>query len=306
MKLRRRIPSANALLAFEAAGRLGSFSRAARELGVTQPAVSHTIGRLEAQLGHKLFNRNGPNLTLTPDGERLSRITTKAFGAIDKVLEEIEERDTQRDTLILSISSALATHWLMPRLSTFRRHFPDVELEFRLLPGSVRGPVVDCDIGMRMIERTDASNPADWFAAERVIVVASPAYLEEYGTLEAPRRPHRLASLAGYWLDWTEFAARAGLRLDPGWERLSMSDYGVVVHAALSGEALALGWTSVISRLVLDRKLVIASNAAVDTNRGYHLLTPANQEPRPIVLEVRDWMMAEMRKEREQLSPHFG
>ncbi len=77
--LRRKIPSANALFAFEAVGRLKNFSRAARELNVTQPAVSKSVKILEEHLGYALFKRDGRRITLTPNGDKLFRAVSTSF-----------------------------------------------------------------------------------------------------------------------------------------------------------------------------------------------------------------------------------
>ena len=95
MVLRRHLSSANALFVFELAARLGNFSRAAEALNITQPAVSHTISALEEHLEVPLFLRAGPKLQLTEAGERLSRVTTRSFQAIEEVLEDIKDRDNR-------------------------------------------------------------------------------------------------------------------------------------------------------------------------------------------------------------------
>lgn len=302
MVLRRHIPSASTLMAFEAAARLGSFSRAARELGITQPAVSHAVANLESFLGQKLFIRSGPRLALTENGEKLGRVTTRSFAAIEEVLEDMAGRDGSRDVVMLSISSGMATHWLMPRYDRFRTQFPHVDLQFQLIPGSVGGPLYDCDLGLRVAAGADAKTLEGLFAPERVLAICSPAYLETHGTFEDPKRPHTLISLPEHHFGWPEFAHEANRRIEPDSERLSFSDYSVCVQAALSGQGLVLGWTSVISGLILDNLLVPASDTIVLTNRSYHLVSSSQRTLRPVVREVRDWLIAEMQEDERRLS----
>lgn len=301
MKLRRRLPSASTLFTFEAAARLGSFSRAARELNITQPAVSHAIARLERHIGQALFVRAGPKLDLTPSGERLSRVTTRAFMAIDDALEEIQTHDDTRQVVMLSISSGMATHWLMPRYGAFRECFPNADLQFQLIPGAVGGPLHNCDLGLRVAAGEASRQLEGRFTSERVVAVATPGYLDRHGSLEEPLQPHTLISLSEYWFGWPDFAAATGVSLPQQTNRMAFSDYSVVIQAALSGQGIALAWTSVASRLILDGLLRKASDAVMVTDRNYHFVTSSQRPMRPIVSDVRDWLIEQMRLEEREL-----
>jgi DNA-binding transcriptional LysR family regulator len=306
MTLRRRLPSPGALFAFETAARLGSFSRAAEELNITQPAVSHAIATLEQHLGQKLFVRAGPRIELTAAGQRLARITMRAFRSIEDTLAELAAHDQDREVVMLSISSGMATHWLMPRYGAFRAAFPEVDLQFRLIAVSVGGPLGGSDIGLRAASGADSRRLKGWFAPERVVAAGAPAYLREHGDLACPRRGHTLISLPEHWFDWPEFAAAAGLRLPAVHERLAFSDYAVVLQAALNGQGLALAWTSVASRLLLDGMLVKAAGRVVQTDRSYHLIVNPQRPPRPVVQAVCDWLIAEMARDEAALAGLWG
>lgn len=302
MALRRRLPSANALFAFEAAARLGSFSNAARELNITQPAISHAVALLERSIGHKLFRRAGPRLELTEAGERLSRAASRGFAGIEAVLSELDGLDRGREVVLLSISSGMATHWLMPRYDAFRRSFPDTQLQFQLIAGSVGGPLANCDLGLRVASGAESRRLGHRFAPERVLAVASPAYLQRHGGLEGSAGPHTLISLTDHWFDWPEFAAEGRIALPARFERLAFSDYSVVLQAALRGQGMALAWTSVASRLIIDGLLQRAGGPVIRTDRAYHLVQSSQRAPRPIVEAVRDWLIAEMAREEEMLA----
>lgn len=306
MTLRRRLPSASAIFAFEVAARLGSFTRAARELNITQPAVSHSIASLEQYIGKKLFTRNGPRLELTDSGQRLARVTTLAFLTIEDALAEFEDQNQEREVVMLSISSGMATHWLMPRYGEFKKCFPGIDLQFQLIPGSVGGPLSGCDLGLRVTSGKDDQSLGGLFAPERVIAVGAPGYLRDHGPLQAPLRVHTLISLPNHWFGWTDFASAAGLRLPANYERLAFSDYSVVLQATLTGQGLALAWTSVASRLILDGMLVKASDAVIRTERNYHFVINPQRPARQTVRDVRTWLIEEMRKEEAELTRMFG
>ena len=118
------LPSSNALFVFDAAARNGSFTAAAAELNVTQPAVSRMLGQFEEHLGVRLFDRKAGRAVLTEEGELLYRRVLEGFRSIESGLIEIERRRKGTETVTLSVSSAFTTHWLMPRIDKLQRQFP--------------------------------------------------------------------------------------------------------------------------------------------------------------------------------------
>ena len=130
--LRRKLPSSHALFVFDAAARNGSFTAAAAELNVTQPAVSRMLGQFEDYLGVRLFDRTNGRAALTEDGEILYRRVSDGFRSIEGGLIEIDRRRKGTETVTLSVSSAFTTHWLMPRIDKLQRQFPTVDLRFQL------------------------------------------------------------------------------------------------------------------------------------------------------------------------------
>ena len=124
---RRRPPrlSLDLLRGFRAAARHPSFTRAARELHVTQPAISREIKALETQLGQPLFLRANRTLTLTQAGEQLYRASDDALALIDAAAERISGGG---GALSVTTTTALASLWLVPRLARFTRRHPDIDV----------------------------------------------------------------------------------------------------------------------------------------------------------------------------------
>ena len=112
--MKRRLPSLNALRAFESAARHLSFTRAADELNVTQAAISHQVKALEDQIGIMLFQRRNRQLILTDAGQTLLPDLIDAFDAMDSALARVKRRD-QAGILIVATMDSLAAAWLMPR-----------------------------------------------------------------------------------------------------------------------------------------------------------------------------------------------
>ena len=124
----RRLPSLNAVRAFEAAARHESFTRAAEELCVTQGAVSHQVKALEAELGLKLFNRERQRLVITEAGREYLNVVRDAFDRIAIGTERLLQRQTS-GVLTVSTSPDFAAKWLVHRLGRFAEAYPEIELQ---------------------------------------------------------------------------------------------------------------------------------------------------------------------------------
>jgi DNA-binding transcriptional LysR family regulator len=240
-ELRRMLPSSNALFVFDAAARNGSFTAAAAELNVTQPAVSRMLGRFEDYLGVRLFNRTAGGAILTEEGELLYRRVLDGFRSIESGLIEIERRRRGTETVTLSLSSAFTTHWLMPRMDKLQRTFPNVDLRFQLIPGSLRGPVENVDLGMRFRDQDDPDTNGALVMKEVMLPICSPAY-RDVDTATQAGEGSTIIKLADTPEDWVaQYPGVLTSRPAPA-KALSFSDYAVVVQAALLGQGITLGW----------------------------------------------------------------
>src|SRR5258707_5383771 len=175
-ELRRMLPSSHALFVFDAAARNGSFTAAAAELNVTQPAFSRMLGQFEDYLGVRLFDRTAGRAVLTEEGEILYRRVSDGFRNIESGLIEIDRRRKGTETVTLSVSSAFTTHWLMPRIDKLQRQFPKADLRFQLISGSLRGPVENVDLGMRFRDRDDPDSNGALVMKEVMLPICSPGH----------------------------------------------------------------------------------------------------------------------------------
>jgi len=120
----------NALRAFEASARLGSFTRAGLELRVTQTAISHQVKALEATLGVTLFERLPRGLALTDEGLALLPVLTDAFRRMSATLSQFEDGNF-REILTIGVVATFATGWLLRRLNSFKQQNPFVDLRIK-------------------------------------------------------------------------------------------------------------------------------------------------------------------------------
>jgi DNA-binding transcriptional LysR family regulator len=289
--LRRKLPSANALFVFEAAARCGNFTHAAQELYVSQPAVSRMLARMEEHLGVRLFERVRGGIELTESGRILYRKIAEGFSGIEAAIQEIEVRATGIETVTLSVSTAFTTHWLMPRMTRLKAAFPSVDLRFQLISGRIGGPLVDVDLGMRFMQAGEIDQHSVLVMPEILLPVCNRRYHEE---AHGPRGDTVIIMDDGE-RGWHErFKAFAEHRRHAG-NMLSFADYAIVLQAALLGQGVALGWLNVVSHWLAEGALVPAEHELIVTQRRCCLVSPPHRQMRPVVKEIRDWIVAETR-----------
>jgi LysR family glycine cleavage system transcriptional activator len=124
---RLRMPPLKALLAFEAASRHGSFSRAAEELGVTPSAISHHIQKLEDFLGVRVFSRHAGRAALTNAGRIYASEIERAFETIVGATRLLAPQ-SQRDHLFIASGPSFAAKWLQPRIGNFIEQHPEIRI----------------------------------------------------------------------------------------------------------------------------------------------------------------------------------
>jgi len=297
-KLRRTLPSMNGLFTFEAAARCGNFSKAAEELNVTPAAVSRMIARLESHLDVTLFMRGANGVELTQSGQLLFEAIAHGFSAIENALREIEDRHCGVETVSLSLSTCFTTHWMMPRMAAFKKQFPTVDLRFQLIMGALAGSVNDVDLGMRFVNGSDAQHEATFIMPEILIPICSPSYQQSHGLDGdgANRLPDTVINLGEAQPDWSSLFVPIveGVNEENYINSMIFSDYAIVVQAALLGQGVALGWLSVVAHWLRHRGLVPAREQVMQTGRQCHFVRQRDKPIRPIVTQVRDWLIAEL------------
>jgi LysR family transcriptional regulator, glycine cleavage system transcriptional activator len=148
LPLPRRLPSLNALKAFEAAARHESFTRAASELCVTQGAISHQVKALEAELGFRLFHRERQRLVITDAGRSYLEVVRDAFDRLAAGTERLLQRQSA-GVLTVTTSPNFAAKWLVHRLGRFADAHPSIDLRVSASLHHVDFAREDIDIAIR-------------------------------------------------------------------------------------------------------------------------------------------------------------
>ncbi|RLA14062.1 MAG: transcriptional regulator [Gammaproteobacteria bacterium] len=296
-KLRKLIHSPHHLFVFEVSARLLSFTRAARELGVSQPAVSLAMRQLEHSLGQKLFHRQHRQVRLTAAGERFYNTVSLGLGRILQSALEIN-RESPTDQVTLSVSTAFANYWIMPRLSRLHSSYPDIDLRLQVVDKDSDLENENVSLGIRRGRGKWQGYDSECIAIEELLPVASASYVATNGMpvsvadmfnhalihLEEPFRPRPK------WRDW--FKAFGLDYVDNG-EGLRLNDYALVIQAAMSGEGIAMGWSHVVSPLTERGLLLAVLPDSWITDEEFHLIWSERTTLSPPAQQVRDWIIDE-------------
>lgn len=300
--MKRRLPSLNALRAFEAAARHLSFTRAADELSVTQAAISHQIKGLEEQIGMQLFQRRNRNLILTNAGQQLLPDMTESFDLMDGAIARLKRRD-EAGILTVSTMDSLAATWLMPRLATFRSQHNDIDIRLATTDWIVDYERDGIDIGIRYGLGTWQGLIAEKLMPEKIFPVCAPELLAQNGGLSTPQ------DLRGHTLihddmpeDWNMWLAAAGVAdIDP--ERgPGYSHSNLVMQAAINGEGVALGRDLLVADALLAGVLVKPFDLALTASYSYYVVRTEVGADRPKVRLFYEWLLSEARETASRLA----
>lgn len=296
--LRRSVPSMSALSTFEAAARLGSFTQAASELGVTQAAVSRQIKVLENELNAALFLRQHRKVVLTQAGIALAGTVTGAFSNISEMIETIR-RPHSDDTVSVGATLAFSHFWIMPRLSEFRARHPGIRLKLVAEDRTTDLRRDRLDVCIRFARPPFADGISIASHPDTVFPVCSPALLARLGSDPATSDIARMPLIASdnvnpSWLTWRSWAQALGL--GPDLARMSdrsplrFNHYTDSIEAALSGEGVALGWSILLSGHLAARRLVRIGSHVLTTAEQYHALVPMGRQPSEAAGCFLDWL----------------
>ncbi|WP_156111625.1 choline sulfate utilization transcriptional regulator [Thalassospira australica] len=259
---------------FEAVGRLGSLTRAANELGLSQPAVTYQIKRVEDQLGVSLLHRSQSGSRLSDAGEILFEAVQASVEGIDKAVRDTR-RTTQDHAVRIFTDFGFAAFWLMPRVTGFRRLHPEAEVHIIASQSLDDAMARETDAAMLFGAADDFPETAKLLIPERVVPVCTPGFLERFGPFDNPedfaRAPllHLEVDGKSRWLTWENWLADHGIDRKPAQGDLGLNTYGFVIQAALAEQGVALGWRGLVDHHLEQGSLVAIGPEVSRRDRGY-------------------------------------
>ena len=284
-----RIPPITGLMAFEAVARNGSFSKAADELSITQSAVSHRISQLESLVGASLLIRIGHSVSLTPAGKELLPFVREGLGCLRDGLARISTEG--KPTIKLSLAPAIASNWLIQRLSGFHRKYPDINLDINVTSKNINLRTGEADVAIRCGEgRWDGLDAVELIPVN-VIAVCSPAYRKAHPWLKRLEDFERATLLRHSLVAWKDWFASLGAELRAPAAGASFSEVSLLINAAECSQGVALVFDVLVERQLQDGTLVQPVPQSVVSDRSYHVVTAANI-PRSAELQAFiDWLL---------------
>lgn len=289
---RRQTPSLQELHAFEAVGRRASFSNAAKELALTQSAISKQIKQLEEKLGIALFNRSGTQVSLTEAGASYLEATQEMLVKFRTATHTVVASSSNKAGLNVVVLPTFAAQWLIPRLPSFTERFPDVtvNLTTRVEPFEYYGDTFDAAIAYGAPNWSHAN--VDRLCDEVLVAVASPHYqaranlvqpldLGQATLLQQANRP-------GLWADW--FAAN-NIAFERPYRGPVLDRFSMTAVACVAGLGVALVPHFLVEAELRSGALVVLFDKVLLGSGAYYVVVPPSKRSAAVPAAFRQWLM---------------
>jgi len=219
----------------------GSFSAAAKDLGLTPSAVSKLISRLEDRLGVRLLERSTRRLALTPEGETFLARARRIVADIEEAEAEVAQaRGAPRGILRVNSGTAFGLHQLAPALADFLARYPDIDLDLSITDRLVDLIEEQADIAVRSGHIPEGPFIQRKIADLQRVICAAPSYLQRRGTPKAAAdlKQHDCIVVAGPGLNRWPFKTRSGIDVVEVRPRVSTDDAEAALRLAIEGAGI--------------------------------------------------------------------
>lgn len=280
---------------FDAVARHRNLTRAAATLGMTQPALSYRIRKMEELLGVPLFRRGHRGLEPTPEGEALQGAVRQGLERLDEAVLAIRHR-ARAPAVRLVTDFAFAAFRLMPRMADFRRAHPEIDVHIVATQSRQVDVESEAELAVLFGSRHDFEGDAVLLMPERVTTVCAPGFLRRHGPFERPEQLlqapliHLEGDGSARWFGWDSWLAAAGVENRHPARSSSVNTYTLAIQAVLAEQGVALGWYGLVDELLASGALVQACPTTLTSERGYWLQrqTPASS---PEAERVAQWLL---------------
>jgi LysR family glycine cleavage system transcriptional activator len=300
--MRRRLPSLNALKAFEATARQESFTKAAVELCVTQGAVSQQVKGLESELGVRLFRRERQRLIITDAGRAYLEVVRDAFDRLAMGTERLLQRQ-KSGTLTITTSPNFAAKWLVHRLGRFSEAHPGIDLRVSASVQHIDFAREDIDLAIRHGDGQWPGMHVTRLCTEELFPVCSPKLLNGSGALRSPRdiRHHTLLHTNGTddWANWLGRVGIDGVDLKHG---VVFNQASMTIDAAVDGQGIALARTALASSDLISGRLVRPFVQAVEAPYAFWIVCPKSTADLPKISTFRNWLLQEAAEDARRIA----
>ncbi len=291
--MNKPLPSYNALRAFVAIGKHGNLKDAAAELFVTPSALSHQIKNLEAMLDKALFVRSKSGLSLTDDAHILHEELSHAFSLIQQSVQKLAQQP-QHNILNISMLSTFAMRWFIPRLSSFQKQYPDVEVRISTSIHEVNFAREDIDCAIRSGHGGWQGLHAEYLFTETFTPVcnpnmakalSSPIDLAKFTLLHARLRPD----------DWQVWLKALDLKLQPAHEQ-TFETRNFAIQAAVDGVGIAIVDPSLVAEDIKAGRLVAPFPQTMADKNAYYFVYPQANKDDLNIKNLQKWLQQQLLK----------
>ncbi len=289
----KRLPPLSALRGFEAAARLGSFSKAASELHMTQSAISHQIKLLEEFFDQPLFKRINRAVELTDAGADFLDTTTQSLDILAQGSYRLEFYK-KPGSVVLTTTPAFAAKWLIHRLPNLREQHPVIDPWIHTTDEQDSLEHSEVDIGIWY-------GDGDWPGLETVKLfddAVTPLYSPDMPVrgkaIETPADLRNQVLIHVEQVerreDWRSWFSLAEVEETDTVTGLNLSDTGLALECAASGQGIVLGSKILAADLIESGKLLQPFDLAVPTEQNYYLVSTKEKLQQPEVLQMFNWI----------------
>lgn len=275
----------NDLLAFIVVARERSFTKAAAQLGMSQSGLSHSIRALEARLGLRLLTRTTRSVSPTAEGERLLNTIAPRFEEIEGELFSITELgEKPAGTIRITAEDYAVDTVLWPKLEKVLRQYPDIKVEFIVDYGLTDIVAERFDAGVRLGDIVSQGMISVSISPpQRMIVIASPAYIEEHGIPETPQdlTSHQCINLrlpthgGTYAWEFEKDGEELRVRVDG---QVICNGIRQILNAAVSGYGFGFVPDGLAIADIVSGRLVQVLSEWCPSYPGYHLYYPSRRQ----------------------------
>ncbi|WP_170620986.1 MULTISPECIES: LysR family transcriptional regulator [unclassified Ruegeria] len=285
--MQKSLPPLGWLRTFEAAARHLSFTGAARDLNMTQSAVSQQIKSLEGYLGQPLFLRRPRALELTEAGITYLPVVRDAFRTLVRGTQAVT--GTQQNAVQVQSNISFAVNWLAPRLPKFRAQHPEVQLNIFTELWEPREMAEGAAVEIRYSLRPSDTVRTELLRTDHYYPVCAPGYQVTLETLQQ----HPLFDCSNLLSNWESWVEEQGLI----WEKPPITystTYLVSLSVAMAGGGLCLTHDTIARRLIDEGKLIAPFDHRAAMPEAYYLLLSPQAEETPGALAFADWVRREI------------
>lgn len=297
------LPPLDAIRGFVAVARRMSITLAAKDLCLTQSAVSRQIQSLEEHLGTPLLIRKHRAIELTPAGERLRHLASPWLDNLAEYSASLRQRD-QLQPVTITTPMSVAALWILPRLGAFQDAHPHIDVRVSANNRMLNLKQEGIDLALRYARKADVPDHAIHLFGEKIVPMASknvaarafknPKALLNEVLLELDER-------ALPWLRWSNWLTAIGMPDAKPKAYLHLNQYDQLIHAAVGGHGVVLGRVPLVLPLLQDGRLVALSGTGLGDSDYAYWLIDESTAPRAEVQVFRDWIIKEVQSGVDEL-----